>query len=89
MSFIKKKSDSKSKLVNGYIDGAIHAKFHELKEKLVAQGYDVSTQAIIEEAFLKAIKKMEGVLAPAKKKLPETETAKGLAAHVLGSSPKV
>lgn len=90
MSFIKKKTENKSKLVNGYIDGEIHKQFHELKEKLTAQGYEVSTQAIIEDAFVKAIKKMEGVLTPTtKKQLPKTETASGLAAHVLGNTPKV
>lgn len=89
MSFIKKKTENKSKLVNGYIDHDIHARFHELKDQLVAQGYEVSTQAIIEDAFTKAIKKMEGVLSPSgKKNLPKSETANALAAHVLGTAPK-
>lgn len=87
MTFIKKKTDTKnkSKLVNAYIDSSVHAKFQELKDKLTAQGYDVSTQAIIEEAFIKANKKMEAVLNPPKK-LPATETASALAAHVLNQN---
>lgn len=91
MSFITKKSENKSKLVNGYIDGKIHAQYHELKEKLAAQGYDVSTQAILEDAFKKAIKEMDKVLngkktKDDKKALPPTETAKGLANMVLGTN---